>query len=64
MIVADFLLLGVEAYTLTNDCRFRARGAPDRKWHLKAYGENTLSRLARTGAESIPEYEIGERRYV
>ena len=64
MIVADFLLLGVEAYTLTDDCRFRACGAPDSKWHLKAYGEDTLSRLAGTGAESMPEYEICELRHV
>ena len=46
VIVANFLLLGVEADPLADDGGFGAGRAPYGEGHLKAYSENTLTGLA------------------
>lgn len=53
MVVAHFLLLGIEANALAYDGGLRAGGAPDGKGHFETDGQNALARLASTGAEGV-----------
>ena len=53
MVVADFLLLGIEAHALADDGRFRARGAPDGERHLEADGQDALGGFSRARAEGV-----------
>ncbi len=60
MVVADFVLLGIEADALADDGGFWTCGTPYGKGHLEADGENALSGFTSAGAERVPEYEMGK----
>lgn len=53
VVVAHFLLLSVEAHALADDGGFRAGGAPDRKGHFEADGQDTLGDVFGTRAEGV-----------
>lgn len=53
VIVSDLLLLGVEAYALPDNRRFRTGGTPDCEGHFKADGKDTLAGLASAVSQSM-----------
>ena len=55
VVVADFLLFGVEAHALADDGGFGAVGAPDGKGHFEAHGEDALVGFAGSVAEGMSE---------
>jgi hypothetical protein len=54
MIVSDLLLFCVEADTLSDDRRLRARGAPNWIRHFKSNGKDALACLPCTVSECMP----------
>lgn len=53
MVIADFLLFGIEADTLADDGGFGAGSAPDGEGHLEADGEDALTGFASAGSEGM-----------
>lgn len=60
MVVADFLLFGIEADALADDGGFWACRTPYGKGHLEADGEDALGAFTSAGAERVPEYVMGK----
>lgn len=58
MVISHLFLLGIEANALANDSRFGTGGAPDRKRHLEADGEDALTGFACTRAECMLAREL------
>lgn len=53
VVVADFLLLGVEAHALPDYGGFGTGRAPDGEGHLETHGEDPLRELVGAGAEGV-----------
>ena len=53
VVVADFLLLGIEPYTLAYDGGLRTGGAPNGEGHFEADSQDALACFACAGAESM-----------